>query len=342
MVLTMVACSGGTTTTETPSQPDAPTTQAPETDTPVEEVKPTTDEIPSLDFKVGLSINATANANNRKIFYGLQDALKASGVSEANINATNANGYATQQASDIENLIQQGAEVLFALNGDIGGLRNILEEACANGVKVISWDTGWCTGMSALMQQNDFALASEIYMLIAGEMGFQGEIITTSHQDHPGVRSRRYTQLAILSEYQDIVEVNHVNTGYPGSTELAYKGVDSALQANPNVTGIWCSFDLEGLGALQAVKERGLEDQIKIVGTDAELDALYAIRDGDTYIASACADYDWGCQKGAEIAQRLMDGQAVQKYYAIPVTIITKDNVDQFIEEALASLEETT
>lgn len=37
-----------------------------------------------------------------------------------------------------------------------------------------------------------------------------------------------------------------------------------------------------------------------------------------------------------------MDGQAVQKYYAIPVTIITDDNVDQFIEEALASLEETT
>lgn len=291
---------------------------------------------------MGLSINATANANNRKIFYGLQEALKASGVSEGNINATNANGYATQQASDIENLVQQGCEVLFALNGDIGGLKNILEEACSKGIKVISWDTGWCTGMSSLMQQNDFALASEIYMILAGEMGFQGECITTSHQDHPGVRSRRYTQLAILSEYTDIKEVNHVNTGYPGSTELAYKGVDSALQANPNVTGIWCSFDLEGLGALQAVKERGLEDQIRIVGTDAEIDALYAIRDGDTYIASACCDYDWGCNKGAEIAQRLMDGQQVQKYYAIPVTIITKDNVDQFIEEALASLEETT
>lgn len=219
------------------------------------------------DVSVGVSINALDAINNRQVFELMQKKLEAAGYSCI---ATNANGTAVQQATDIENLVQQGCKVIVVLNGDTDGLANAVKEASSKGVRIISVESGYIPGISAYFAKNDFALGSAMYMLLAGEMGYEGEIICLGHNGHPAIRARVNVQEAMLKEYANIKCVNKVTTGYPGTAELAYNGVESALQQNPNVKTIWCTFDLEALGAARACEALGKKD-IKIVGADGEI-----------------------------------------------------------------------
>ena len=52
--------------------------------------------------------------------------------------STNANGTAVQQSTDIENLVQQGCDVIVVMNGDTDGLTNAVKEASEKGVHIIS------------------------------------------------------------------------------------------------------------------------------------------------------------------------------------------------------------
>ena len=96
------------------------------------------------DVVVGVSINALDAINNRQVFELMQEKVKAAGYE---CMATNANGTAVQQSTDIENLVQQGCNVIVVLNGDTDGLTNAVKEAASKGVHVISVESGYIPGI---------------------------------------------------------------------------------------------------------------------------------------------------------------------------------------------------
>ena len=141
----------------------------------------------SEDIFVGISINALDAINNQQTFEMMQEKCKAAGFEYS---ATNANGDAVQQSTDIENLVQMGCNYIVVLNGDTDGLTGAVQEAVSKGVKVISVESGYIDGISAYFAKNDFALGSAMYMMLASEMGYQGKIICTGHTGHPAIRAR--------------------------------------------------------------------------------------------------------------------------------------------------------
>ena len=280
------------------------------------------------DITVGVSINALDAINNRQVFEMMQKKVADAGYECI---ATNANGTAVQQSTDIENLVQQGCNVIVVLNGDTDGLTNAVKEAADKGVHVISVESGYIPGISAYFAKNDFALGAAMYMMLAGEMGYEGEIIATGHNDHPAIRARVNIQEAILKEYTKIKLVNRVTTGYPGTTELAYNGVESALQQNPDVKSIWCTFDLEAIGAARACEALGKKD-IKIVGADGEIDVLRMIKDEKYIVATSVADLEATTDDVIDTIAALGHGEDVKMFHEMPFIMITKDNVDEWIE----------
>ena len=235
--------------------------------------------------------------------------------------------------------MQQGCNVIVVLNGDTDGLTNAVKEAASKGVHVISVESGYIPGISAYFAKNDFALGATMYMMLASEMGYDGEIIATGHNEHPAIRARVNVQEAMLKEYSNIKLVNRITTGYPGTTELAYNGVESALQQNPDVETIWCTFDLEALGAAQACEALGKTD-IKIVGADGEIDVLYEIRDGEQIIATSVADLEATTNNVIETIADLEAGENVSMFHEMPYIMITKENVDEWIEKTESYLKE--
>ena len=204
MSISLMACSSDTDTPQTDTPPDA-AQDGTETETPT--------EVKTGSLKIGLSTNALSNIHGQAIY----ETTIANGEAHGHeVIATNANGGAAQQATDIENLIEQDCDVIIIQNGEADALINVVARAKERGIYVISYESGWIPGCDTMFGVNDFACGSDMYMKIAAEMGFEGEIITLHHNDHPVPRSHYLVMEAMLKEYTNIVSVNDGYTGYPG------------------------------------------------------------------------------------------------------------------------------
>lgn len=108
MTVSLVAC-----TSDSETQQDDTTA-----DTTQESQDSSTTETPSETktgtLKIGVSINATSNQHNQDVYETLIANAEDRGHE---VLATNANGAAAQQTTDIENLIEQDCDVIIIANG---------------------------------------------------------------------------------------------------------------------------------------------------------------------------------------------------------------------------------
>ena len=102
------------------------------------------------DIYVGVSINALDAINNQQTYNLMQQKCEGAGFRYA---ATNANGDAVQQSTDIENLVQMGCNFLVVLNGDTDGLTGAIQEAVSKGVRVISVESGYMMASPPISQR---------------------------------------------------------------------------------------------------------------------------------------------------------------------------------------------
>ncbi|MFE8698435.1 sugar ABC transporter substrate-binding protein [Cytobacillus sp. FJAT-53684] len=277
---------------------------------------------------IGVSTLALSNINNQKDYEYTQKFIEEKGHKAFMVNA---NGSSQKQVQDIETLIQAGVDVIIIQAGETDVLKGVVEKANSEGIPVISVLSGWIPGVSTMIAPNDFEVATRLYQYLAAETGFQGKVITLSHNNHVSIRMRRNVQDAILKEYSGIERVANITTGFPGTEQLAYKGVESTLQAHPDVNAIWATFDLEAIGAAKAVKDLGKEG-IVIGGVDGEQQAFQSIKEGGPIVVTYVADIEDRSQKAVDAAEKLANGEQVEKYYSNEMIEVTIENVDEFLE----------
>jgi ribose transport system substrate-binding protein len=68
-----------------------------------------------------------------------------------------------------------------------------------------------------------------------------------------------------------------------GSKDQGFKVAEDALQAHPDLDGIFAINDPSALGAYAALEKAGAADRVKIVGFDGQIDGKQAIKDGRIY-----------------------------------------------------------
>lgn len=91
--------------------------------------------------------------------------------------------------------------------------------------------------------------------------------------------------------------------------------------------------DAMALGAIEAAKEAGVKDKMKYFGVDGLADAAISI-EADELTATALQDAKVMAEEGARIVHEVLTGKNTKGYekVQIPVTLIDKDNVSEFIK----------
>ncbi len=82
----------------------------------------------------------------------------------------------------------------------------------------------------------------------------------------------------------------------------AYEKTKNMLVANPDIEGVWAANDNMALGALEALRERGLAGKVLVTGVDGVDEIFDAIRKGE---AAATVYNDSKYQAGISLAQTL-------------------------------------
>ncbi len=117
--------------------------------------------------------------------------------------------------------------------------------------------------------------------------------------------------------------------------EKAVNVTENMLTSHPEINLFFCMYDEMAMGAASAVRNRGLEDQVDIVGYDMNIESLQSVKDGTL----TCSVYNGTKEAGQDVVKAakmlLMDGETLGKAYMFPPMVVSAENVNNFDESVL-------
>ena len=108
-----------------------------------------------------------------------------------------------------------------------------------------------------------------------------------------------------------------------GAKDAGYKAAEDAIQAHPDLTGIFAINDPSALGARAALEKAGKADQVRIIGFDGQPEGRQAIKDGLIY-ADPIQFPDLIGRQTMQAIARHFEGEIVPEQILIPTALYRK------------------
>jgi D-xylose transport system substrate-binding protein len=255
------------------------------------------------------------------------------------------NGNLQTQISQIQSMMQRGIKVLILNQIDAKAFAPIVEQAHAQGIKVIAYDTD-VIGANAdyLVERNNYDMGrieaqSVLDHLPAGRVAkvaiIRGDPATPAEVD----MGRAYDQLLLHNPKIDVV-YNVETPNWDQAT--AQREAEAALQKDPNIDAFAVMWDNGAQAVVQALKSAGKKPgTVWVTGSDASTPSLAYIAQG-WQGESTWTAVDRQAINAETIAHDYATGQAPPKPDAktaagvpilySPLTAITKTNLCAFIK----------
>ncbi len=243
---------------------------------------------------------------DKKVF---EDTAKTLG---AEVIFASCNNSEQTQASEVDNLLSRGIDVLVIqpVNGDTA--TSFVKQAKRDGTKVVAYDrlikkadldayvTEDSKKVGALQAEAavKFTRAQGNYVILMGQAGHSvAEARTAGILEvlgrHPGVK-------IVLKQY------------HPGwSPKLAMETVENALTQNKNnIQAVIANNSGMAHGAVQAIEEQKLTGKVFVAGADADLAAIQNIVTGKQQFEVQISIQDMA-RRAAEVAVALAEGKPI-------------------------------
>jgi ribose transport system substrate-binding protein len=276
--------------------------------------------------RIGLSISTLNNPFFVTLRDGAQEAAKKEG---AKLLIADAQNDAATQQDDVQNFVTQQVDAILINPVDSEAVVPAVQAANQANIPVLALDRGASGGeIETLIVSNNVEggrmAAKELIQLVGSGPVAQLEGI-------PGASPTRDRGQGFeeVINGQDAVQLVASQTANFDRAE-GLNVTENILQSNPGIKGIFAQNDEMALGAARALGGRA-GSEVKIVGFDGIEDALKAIQDGKMNATVAQQPARIG-SLGVENAMKVIDGESVPKDIPVPVKLVTKENVSQFLQ----------
>ncbi|MGE5613206.1 MAG: substrate-binding domain-containing protein [Bacillota bacterium] len=273
----------------------------------------------------------------------------------AEVIVKNANEDSDRQVEQIYSIIEEGIDVLAVIPYDMHGLSQCIRAAKRKGIKVISYDR---LIMDCELDVYIGFDSVKVGRLMAGalyEKVPEGNyiIINGSPKDNNSYMFNRGFKLA-LQKGLDSGRINIVDEVWAEDwrEEEAYNTVNKAISEGKKIDAVIGGNDCLAEGAIKALSENRLADEVKVVGHDAELSACQRIVEGiqvaTVYkpikvLAEGAAELAVNMAKGYEIeyTHTIDNGKMKVPFIQYQPILVTKENmVDTVIKDGFHTMEE--
>ncbi len=222
---------------------------------------------------IGFSISTLNNPFFVTLSEGAKEKAKALG---ATLTVIDAQDDAAKQASDVEDLIQQGVDLILINPTDSAAVAAAVESANNAGIPVITVDRHADSGevLSHIASDNvgGGELAGDYLLEIVGEGAQVVELEGISGSSAARDRGEGFNKVA--ADKLAIIAKQTANFNRAEGLTV----MENILQGNPDVKGVFAHNDEMALGALEAVEVSGKD--IVVIGFDATEDAVKAVENG--------------------------------------------------------------
>lgn len=289
----------------------------------------TADQASDEKFTIGVLMSDNSDTFIQKITDGIK--AQAGNYAEIELLVSDAEGDTENMITQCENFITQQVDAIIMNAVDSEGCNPIVEQCNEAGIPLVEVNrlttnenyqsyTG-SNDVEASKIQAEFLKtvlkddAQIAYM--QGPMGISPQIL----------RKQGFDEYLIQGSNIKVLQEQTANWKRDEALSLA----EDWLTRYPDLNAIVCQNDDMAMGAIEAVQAAGKGDQVIVAGIDAISDALQAVKDG-TLACTVYQDAAGQGSKAVDVALALAKGETVEKENLIPFQLVTKENVDQFIQ----------
>jgi ribose transport system substrate-binding protein len=233
----------------------------------------------------------------------------------------------TSQIAQIEDQMTKGVDGIALAPTDPDALAPIVDEALAEGTKVVFVDTnGKNKGVTFIGTNNEMGakLAAD-YICKNVSKGsdvaiLQGIIVQSTGRFRADGSHKGLTECGL-----------NIVAEQPGDWDRA-KGqavMENILVGNPNIKAVFASNDNMALGAAEALKQAGVLDKVLLVGFDANPDAAVSILAGEMSASVAQNPYNMGALS-VENLLKLIKGEKLAPVIDTGTVLVTKENAANY------------
>lgn len=277
-------------------------------------------------IRVGVSAPDLTNV----FFIQIKDSMQASLTNpDDELIIQDAAGDQNKQMNDVSDMINQGCDVICisAINSE--GVRATLEACKEANIPVIAFNTAvknpelvQCTIVS-----DNKAAGKLCAQALAEALDGKGKVVEITYSTTEVCYDRQAGFEEELKNYPDI-EIIQTKDVEKAKSDYSQPVMVDFINANPVIDGVFTINDPTARGAIAALKEAGRLDVTKVVAIDGSDEGKGFIRAGEM-VASAAQDPAGIGATCIETAYKLLAGEAVEEKVIVPMSIITKGNVDQ-------------
>jgi len=259
-------------------------------------------------------------------------AQKAADAAGDKLLVFDANNSAQQQDNAFDTYIQQKVDGIVIVCVDPDGIMPAVRAASKAGINVVAVDGILPDGPQASqISVDNYAagkLIGDFYVdYVKKNMGGKATIGVVGALNSPLQNTRQKGFDDVVKPAGGVTQVGIVD-GH-NVPEQAMSAAENLFTGNPDMQTIYATGEPALVGAIAAAQSQGRTDKIKIFGWDLSPQAVGAIDAGYLVGVVQQDPYQEG-QKAVEALDTLASGGKVEKAIKVPVTIVTKANVDQF------------
>lgn len=228
-----------------------------------------------------LKIGMTFQEMNNPYFVSMQEALnEAAADLGADVVVTDAGHDVAKQISDVEDMLQQGIDILLLNPTDSAGIEAAVHAAKAQDVIVVAVDANANGPVDTFVGSKNRDAGYMSCKYLAEALGGEGEVAILDGIPVVPILQRVEGCKAALEEFDGISLVDTQNGRQDRSVALGV--VENMIQSRPNLAGIFSVNDGGAMGALAAIQGSGRD--IKLTSVDGAPEAVQAIADGGPFI----------------------------------------------------------
>lgn len=316
LALSLVACTSNSSSTSTAGSSAASTTG--------EATSTAAAAATGEAVKIGVSVPDLTNV----FFIQIKNAMEAALNEGDELIIQDAGADQNKQMNDVEDMLNQGCDVIAIAAVNSEGVRATLEACNDAGVPVIAFNTAVKNPelVKTTIVSDNYAAGQLCAQALAEALNGEGKVVEITYSTTEVCYDRQKGFEDEIANYPDI-EIIQTQDVEAARADASQPVMVDMINANAQIDGVFTINDPTARGAIAALKEAGLIDSVKVVAIDGSDEGKEFIRAGEM-VASAAQDPESIGTNCVEVAYKVLAGEEVESSVVIPMSIITAENVD--------------
>ena len=228
----------------------------------------------------------------------------------------------------VESLLVNQIDVLAVSPIDSYSEPDYIGQAKERDTPIVSLDTRFEETEIPYIGIDNELVGYELGKELAGQMGHQGEVgIIAGDLRQSGHRQRVEGFLRYM-ETEDKIRIVFTESGY-ANLQMSEKKVKEIFEKYPDVGGIFATSAVTALGIAQEIDG----NRVKIVTVDEQKDVIDAVEQGRIAAFADQSGYEIGL-KTIQYIDQMLRGEAQETELLLPVHIVTKENLPEYISDS--------